>query len=308
MRDPAVLARIRALAIPPAWEDVWICPSPDGHIQALGRDSAGRRQYRYHDEWRARRGADKHDRVLHFARRLPDVRSVIDDDLRDTGLTRRRVLGTAVRLIDLGLLRPGNDEYAEAHDTYGVTTLLRGHATCRRGDIVLDFPAKNGHRWTQTLHDEAAARVIGALRRGRTDDERLLRYRENGTLRAVDADDLNAYIRDIAGEDFSAKDFRTWHATVLAAVGLAVSSWQRTGSRGRHRAVVRVTREVADYLGNTPAVARASYIDPRVIELYENGETIAAHLDRLGAGTTDGEPATHGAAEEATRLLLSDLS
>ena len=306
IRDAAVLARLKDLAIPPAWEDVWICPSPDGHIQAVGRDSAGRRQYRYHDAWQARRGADKHDRVLHFARRLPAARAAVDGVLRGSGLTRRRVLGAAVRLIDLGLLRPGNDEYTDAHDTYGVTTLLRAHASCHHGDIMLDFPAKGGRRWTQTLHDDAVARVITGLRRGRADDERLLACRENGARRPIGADDLNAYIREIAGPEFSAKDFRTWHATVLAAIGLAVSSWQRPGTRGQHRAVVRVTREVAAYLGNTPAVARSSYIDPRVVELYEEGVTIAAHLDRLGAGTGEGEPATHGPAEEATWRLLSE--
>jgi DNA topoisomerase IB len=306
VHDPGILARIKALAIPPAWEDVWICPSPEGHIQALGRDSAGRRQYRYHDAWQARRAADKHDAVLHFARRLPDIRHTVDEDLAGPGLTRRRVLGTAVRLIDLGLLRPGNEEYTDAHDTYGVTTLLRGHVRCRHGDILLDFPAKGGHQWRQTLHDAATARVIAALRRGRADGERLLAYRNDGSRHTIGADDLNAYIRELSGEDFSAKDFRTWHATVLAAVGLAVSSWQRPGTRGRHAAVVRMVREVADYLGNTPAVARSSYIDPRVIELYENGVTIAAHLDRLGASVADGEPATHGAAEEATWRLLSE--
>jgi DNA topoisomerase IB len=302
--DPEVLARIRALVIPPAWEDVWISVDPAGHIQAVGTDSAGRRQYRYHDLWREQRDREKHDRILEFGAVLPRVRQVAARHLAGPQLSRDRVLAAAIRLIDLGFFRPGGDEYAAENGTYGLATIRREHVTCSRGQLIFDYIGKSTKHREQAVADDRVCAVVRSLKRRRDGGDGLLAYRSGPRWHDVTATDINDYLREVAGDDFTAKDFRTWHATVLAAVGLAVSEQAAATDRARQRAIARVVREVADYLGNTPAVARASYIDPRIIDSYERGITIASALGRLGQQSEFGELATQGAAEAAVLRLL----
>jgi DNA topoisomerase IB len=305
VRDPDVLARIRALVIPPAWEDVWICADPRGHIQAMGTDAAGRRQYRYHDLWREQRDREKHDRVLEFARALPRVREVVTDRLAGRGLGRDRVLSAAIRLVDLGFFRPGGEEYAAENGSYGLATIRREHVTVSQGQLIFDYVGKSARHREQAIADDQVTAVIRSLKRRRAGGDGLLAYRSGPRWHDVTAADINDYLREVAGDEFTAKDFRTWHATVLAAVGLAVSQQAAGSAAARKRAVARVIREVADYLGNTPAVARASYIDPRVFDRYAQGRTIAPALGRLGRETGFGELATQGDAERAVLRLLS---
>ncbi|APU38658.1 MULTISPECIES: DNA topoisomerase IB [unclassified Streptomyces] len=302
--------RVRALVIPPAWRDVWVCPWPNGHIQAVGTDAAGRRQYLYHPRFREQQDAAKHEHVQRVARSLPRLREGVARDLAGRGLTRVRVLACLTRLLDLGFLRIGGEGYARDNGSFGLTTLLREHAACRGGEIRLHFPAKSGKEVRRTLVDEQAHAVIRALLRRSGDGKRLFVYWEHAAWHEVRAEDLNAYLRDRSGQDVTAKDFRTWYATVLAAVALAVSQSTADASRARRgRVVARAVREVSEYLGNTPSVCRASYIHPRVIELYEDGETIAAALGELGEEGVFGRPATQGRVERAVlRLLRSDTA
>ncbi|HEX5187995.1 MAG TPA: DNA topoisomerase IB [Streptosporangiaceae bacterium] len=305
LHDDAARERIRALVIPPAWADVWICPDPAGHIQATGTDAAGRRQYLYHAEWRVQRDRQKHNRVLKFGARLPEIRAIVDRDLRARGLLRTRVAAAAVRLIDLGFFRPGGTEYAEENGSYGLTTIRREHVRCRGGQLYFDYPGKSGKQQEGAIADAEVVAVIRALRRRRSADKTLFAYREGTAWHDLTAADINDYLREVAGEDFTAKDFRTWHATVLAAVALAVSEHAGATPTGRKRAIARSVKEVADYLGNTPAVARASYIDPRVIERYEHGATISRILADLGRDAEFGDLSTRGSAETALLKLLT---
>ncbi|MEV5747086.1 DNA topoisomerase IB [Actinoallomurus sp. NPDC052308] len=306
VRDPETLARVKALVIPPAWENVWICPNSDGHIQAVGTDTAGRRQYRYHDLWREQRDREKHDRVLEFGRVLPRLRERVERDLGGRGLTRDRVLAAAVRLIDLGFFRPGGEEYAAENGTYGLATIRKEHVSLSGGQIIFDYVAKGSKQREQAVADDDVCAVVRSLKRRRSGGQELLAYRSGPRWHDVTSADINDHLRELSGGEFSAKDFRTWHATVLAAVGLAVSERAAAANGTRKRAVARVVREVADYLGNTPAVARASYIDPRVIELYERGVTIAPILGRLGENGDFGDLATRGPAERAVLKLLTE--
>ncbi|RFU41757.1 DNA topoisomerase IB [Actinomadura logoneensis] len=304
LTDPEEIARIKALVIPPAWKDVWICPDPAGHIQAVGVDAAGRRQYLYHPAWRERRDREKHDRVLDLAERLPATRERLAADLALRGYPRERVLAAGLRLIDLGFFRIGGEEYAAENGTYGVATVLREHVTCRRDEIVFEYPAKGSKERHQSIAEEAVRKVVAGLKRRRDDGPGLLAYRTERGWHDVTTTDVNEYIHEVTGGDFTAKDFRTWHATVLAAVGLAVSTRAAGSETRRRQAVSRVVKEIAAYLGNTPAVARASYIDPRVIELYEEGRTIAPALTELGVDAEEGELATQGPVEQAVLRLL----
>jgi DNA topoisomerase-1 len=273
VRDRATRARIHALAIPPAWEDVWICPDERGHLQAVGTDAAGRRQYLYHADWRTRRDREKFDRALRLARRLPAMRRVCERDIASRGLTRERVLAGAVRMLDVGLFRIGSEAYTEEHGSFGLATIRRSHVRVRGAEVRFDFAAKGGQRRIQTIEDPALARLIGALIRRRGGGRELLAFRDGTSWRDVRSEEINAYIKDLARADISAKDFRTWHATVLTAALLAS---QDAGSlTSRTKTVSSVVKEVAEALGNTPAVCRASYIDPRVIDRFLNGETIA---------------------------------
>ena len=305
--DPAVLERIRSLVLPPAWEDVWICAIPNGHIQATGVDARGRRQYRYHDAWRVQRDLAKHDRILDFAARLPAARERLRADLQGTELTRTRVLACAVRLLDLGFFRIGGEQYASENSSYGLATLRKEHVSVdRAGEITLEFPGKSGKLWQRSLAEPEVCEVVAALKRRRTGGDELLAYKsDSGAWVDVKSTDINSYLREATGGDDTAKDFRTWSATVLAAVGLAVSTHAGSAT-GRKRAVTRVVKEVADKLGNTPAVCRSSYIDPRIIDLYENGQTIAADLEALGEDASYGSPAFQGAIEDAVLRLLRE--
>jgi DNA topoisomerase IB len=305
--DKPTLVRIKALVIPPAWEQVWICPDPGGHIQAVGTDAAGRRQYRYHDRWREEQDQRKYDRMLEFGAALPRLRRAIGEQLSGRGLSRERVLAAALRLVDLGFFRAGGEEYAAEHGTFGLATIRREHVRCRQGELVFEYPAKGAIQREQAVADEQVQAVIRSLKRRRWGGSELLAYRTAAGPHDVTAADINAYLGELSGGDFTVKDFRTWHATVLAAVGLAVSTRALTDS-ARKRAVTRVVREVAAYLGNTPSVARASYIDPRVIGRYEDGATIARILGELGASSDFGELATEGKAEAAVLRLLRAAS
>lgn len=305
IKDPQILARINSLVIPPAWQDVWICADPQGHIQAVGTDAAGRRQYRYHDRWREQRDQAKHDRVRQFGAVLPAIREKVCHHLDARGLTRDRVLATAIRLIDLGFFRAGGEEYAEQNGSFGLATIRKEHVTLSKGQIVFDYIAKGAKQREQAVAEEQVCAVVRSLRRRRDGGDDLLVYRSGRGWHDVTAADINDYLGEISGGDYTAKDFRTWHATVLAAVGLAVSERADSSETARKRAVARVVQEVADYLGNTPAVARASYIDPRVIDLYTEGRTIAAALGELGKDSHFGDLATRGRAEKAVLNLLN---
>ena len=273
--DPDVLGRVRSLVIPPAWRDVWISPDPYGHIQAVGTDAAGRRQYRYHDLWRQRRDRAKHLRVLQVGERLPMLRRRWRRDLNRSGLDRDRVLAAAARLLDLGLFRVGGEEYAEEHNTYGLATLRREHVRVRQGRLVFDYTAKAGLRRIETVGDPTVVEVVDALRRRRDDpNPELFAFRSGGGWSDVKSSTVNEYLREVSGLDMSAKDFRTWHATVLMATVLARSPVPPS-RRARDRAVRAGYVEVSEALGNTPAVVRSSYVDPRVVDLFHGGTTIA---------------------------------
>jgi DNA topoisomerase IB len=304
--DAPTLQRIADLVIPPAWTDVWICPIANGHIQATGTDAAGRRQYRYHDDWRRNRDREKHEKMLEFAAALTGARERMLADVARPQLDRERVLGAAARLLDLGFFRIGSEEYAEANQSYGLATMLREHVSCSKGVVTFDFPAKSGKQRMQSVADEDVCRLVVDLKRRRSTGPELLGYQGPDGWVDVKSHDINDYLREITGGDFTAKDFRTWHATVLCAVGLAVSDVAPTSESARKRAVTRAVKEVAHYLGNTPSVCRASYIDPRVIDLYNDGVTIRGDLDSLGAGGGFGDLATRGAIEAAVLRMLKE--
>jgi DNA topoisomerase IB len=299
--DRDEVARLRALAIPPAWQDVWICPDPRGHIQATGVDAAGRRQYLYHPVWRTKRDAAKFDHVLEVAARLPVLRRRVEADLSGRGMNRERVLAAVARLLDSGAFRIGGEEYAAGDEpSYGVATLRPEHVTAQRGCVVFEYVAKGGIERVQTVADPVVCALLRELRRRRRDAERLFGYWDGAARqwRDVRSDDVNGYLREASGADMTAKDFRTWHATVLAAIELAAAGPQRSPT-ARRRTVSRVMREVAGQLGNTPAVARASYVDPRVVDLFHDG--VVAEVEAVGNGEPD-----RRSAERAVLKLLAE--
>jgi DNA topoisomerase IB len=287
--DPEPIERIRELAIPPAWSEVWICMDPLGHLQATGVDAAGRKQYLYHRRWRTHRDRDKFDSMLAFGASLPRLRRRVARDLNRPGgstsaasapraeLTRERVLACAVRLLDLGFFRIGSEDYAERNESYGLTTMLREHVTVEERELIFDFPAKSSQRRVQAISDQRVLGVIRALKRRRSGSQ-LLAFLEEGNWKELSAEEVNSYLKVHAGGAFTAKDFRTWNASVLAAVALAAAETQTTAAHERE--VKRAVKTVATYLGNTPAVARSSYIDPRVIDRFQAGVTIAPALGK----------------------------
>jgi DNA topoisomerase IB len=304
--DHETLARIRALGIPPAWKDVWICPDPRGHLQATGTDAAGRKQYRYHDEWRRRRDVAKFEDMVEFARALPRLRERVDRDLSASDAPdRERVLATAVRLLDRGFFRIGTEEYSLRNDSYGLATMRKDHVTVEGDAMVFDFPAKSGKQRVQAVVDPEVTDLVCRLKRRRGGGEELLAYKEGRRWRDVRSADVNAYLKEATGGDFSAKDFRTWSATVLAALALAVSGEVAATRTGRKRAITRALAEVAHYLGNTPAVCRASYIDPRVFDAYNGGLVIRPVLEKA-LDTGPGELPIHQRAVEEAVLDLID--
>ena len=312
IEDEATIDRIRALGIPPAWSDVWICTDPRGHIQATGIDAAGRKQYRYHDAWRRRRDQAKFDAMIAFARALPALRRRVARDLAAVddgagGFGEARVLACAVRLLDVGLFRIGGEDYAAQNETYGLTTLRKTHVRVERGGLLFDFPAKHGVRRVQRVCDPDVRPLILALKRRRGGGEELLAWRRERRWVDVKAEDVNAYLKEAAGGDFSAKDFRTWHATALCAVALAVRA-QDAGSRtSRRRLVKAAIDEVATFLGNTPAVARGSYIDPRIVDRFEEGLTVAAALTAAHEPVEGDEPVPEQNVSERVRRAVLDL-
>jgi DNA topoisomerase IB len=275
--DPETLARLRGLVIPPAWKDVWISPYANGHIQAVGTDAAGRRQYRYHDVWREHRDRAKHERVLLVGRRLPTMRRRWARDLAGTDLGRERVMAAAARLLDLGLFRVGGEEYAEEHSTYGLATLRREHVSIRGGVLVFDYVAKAGIRRVETVSDPKVVDVVAALKRRRDDpNPELFAYRgPGGGWNDVKSGTVNDYLRAMSTMDMTAKDFRTWHATVLMASALARHAPVPRSVTARNRLVRAGYVEVSEALGNTPAVCKTSYVDPRVVDLFHGGTVIA---------------------------------
>jgi DNA topoisomerase IB len=287
IEEPEVLARIGELVIPPAWKDVWICPWPMGHIQATGVDDAGRKQYLYHQKWREQRDRAKFEDMIAFARDLPDLRAGAAEMLESTQeLTRERVLACAVRLLDHGFFRIGSEDYAVTNETYGLATMRKEHvALDGEHGMVFDYPAKSGKRRVQEVVDPLCFEVVAALKRRRSGGEELLAYKQGGRWRDVRSPDINEFIKEQTGGDHSAKDFRTWSATLLAAMALSVSGEVAHSKTGRKRAITRAVNEVAHYLGNTPAVCRASYIDPRIIDAYQGGVIIRADAMRPDEGS-----------------------
>jgi len=281
--DEDTLERIRGLAIPPAWKDVWICLDPVGHIQATGFDEAGRKQYRYHDRWDQRRASQKFAAMREFAAALPKLRRCVRRDIELEGMPRQRALATAVRLLDLGFFRIGSEEYAEANESYGLATVRRDHVHREGEEIVFDFPAKSNQRRIQAIGDEAAIAALEAMRRRRGGPADLLAWKEGRRWRDLRSADINDYIHEAIGDGFSAKDFRTWSGTVLAAAALAGEEKPASEAAGK-RTINRAVKTVAAALGNTPAVCRRSYIDPRVFDRYRDGETIDAGRRAAGAG------------------------
>ena len=292
--DAETRDRLAGLGIPPAWREVWICPYPNGHLQATGTDAAGRKQYLYHRDWRSRRDQEKFDDMARFARALPDLRARVARDLRGPQLTRPVVLACAVRLLEMGFFRIGSEDYAARNESYGLATMRKDHVTLGDGDlIVFDYRAKHGKRRVQAIADPQVCRVVSRLKRRRHGGAELLAYKERSRWRDVRSPDINAYIKEATGEDYSAKDFRTWSATVLAAIALSVSGEVAGSPTRRKRAVNRAVEEVAHYLGNTPAVCRASYIDPRVIDAYHGGLTILPALEQATGAAAPGQMAMH---------------
>jgi DNA topoisomerase-1 len=320
VEDPEVLERIAQLAIPPAWREVWICIDPRGHLQATGLDAAGRKQYLYHEQWRAHRDREKFDSMISFGRALPKLRRRVTRDLRIVSngkpaapqdeLSRDRVLAGAVRLLDVGFFRIGSEDYAERNESFGLTTMLREHVTVQDSELIFDFPAKSGQRRVQAIADSDALALVSALKRRRSGSQ-LLAWRDGKSWSELHADEVNEYVKRASDGDFTAKDFRTWNATVLAAVVLADADADvATKSRAaRERSVSKAVKSVAAYLGNTPAVCRASYVDPRVIDRYLAGTTIAAAIEKLPSGDPDlADARVRGRVEAAVLELLEDAA
>jgi DNA topoisomerase IB len=274
--DRDQIERIKGLVIPPAWSEVWICPDDNGHIQATGIDDAGRKQYLYHERWHESRAARKFETMLDFAGLLPRLRRAVARDLDPADAERKSVLACGVRLIDLGHFRVGGERYAAENDTFGVATIRREHVSLT-GDpdrILFEFSGKGAIEHLVSIHDSKVVGLSRKLLRRRSGPDDFLVYRDGRSWIDVTADDVNSYIKENTDERFSAKDFRTWNGTVLAAVALAATDLSDS-RRGRDRAIKSAVDQVADELGNTPAVARSSYVDPRLFDLYRSGQPIA---------------------------------
>ncbi|TDE10969.1 DNA topoisomerase IB [Jiangella asiatica] len=306
LADEEALSRIRGLVIPPAWRDVRICPWRNGHLQAVGTDDAGRRQYLYHQAWREQRDREKFERVREFGRALPKARARIAADLATRGLNPRRVLAAAARLLDIGFFRIGSEAYAQENGSHGLVTVLREHVDVNRsGCVVFDYPAKSGKERVQAIADHDVVAVIRALMRQREPGQTLLAYYAGREWHSVSSAEVNEYLHDIVGDENTAKDFRTWHGTVLAAVALAAADDPTRPSRtARRRAESRAIKEVAEYLGNTPAVCRSAYVDPAIVEAFEQGQTIRPVLETLGAEDVLVDEADRERVERAVLDLL----
>ncbi|MGA5464003.1 DNA topoisomerase IB [Mycobacterium sp. NPDC050041] len=303
--DKKTLERINDLVIPPAWKKVWISPHANGHIQALGVDVAGRKQYLYHQQWQEERNEEKFDRVLEMSKGLPDMRRQIAADLRGRGLERDRVLALALHLLDLGYFRAGGEQYALENNSFGIATLLCEHVTVQRDAVAFDFPAKSGVRRTRVIDDPEVVRSVRALMRRPERTDRLLVCRNTSGWRDIHADDLNARFKELVGPEFSVKDMRTWHGTVLAAAAF-VDADPPVDPKVIKRVESAVMKEVSEELGNTPAVARTSYVDPRVVKAYEGGTTIAPAVRR--ADRTRRADEKQAIIERATALMIRKVA
>jgi len=285
VKDKATLERIRKLAIPPAWTHVWICPDPSGHIQATGRDQKGRKQYRYHDNWRQVRDSHKYERMVAFGKALPKLRKRVEEDLARRGLPREKVLAGVVALLEMTLIRVGNDEYAKQNKSYGLTTMQKRHVRLGGGKAVFEFRGKSGKVHKTGFANRRLVRLIRACQD--LPGQRLFKYLDDdGNPQAVTSNDVNAYLREAMGEDFSAKDFRTWAGTLAAAQALTLQGPADSATAAK-QTISTCVKAVAGLLGNTPAVCRSSYIHPAVIEAYEKGEL----AEKFGASPQAGEPA-----------------
>lgn len=290
--------RCKDLVIPPAWKDVWITPYPNGHLQAVGTDDAGRRQYLYHPQWRASRDAAKFDRILVFGKALSKARERVLADIGAEGMTQERACAAAVRLLDLGYFRIGNDVYTDTNGSFGLTTMLREHVSRSKDGLRFAFVGKSGVEHDITIDDPSAIQALDVMRRRRGGGDRLLAWKDGRTWKALSSSDVNDYIRTCFGIEATAKDFRTWHATVIAASALAETDESGGTKASRKRAVSAAMKEVSEFLGNTPTLARTSYVDPRVVEAYERGRTVKVR------GAYDTDDARQAALERAVLKLL----
>lgn len=287
VEDEKELARIKALAVPPAYSEVWICPIANGHIQATARDARGRKQYRYHKRWRETRDENKYDRMIAFAQNLPKMRKRIESDLGLPGLPREKVLATIVQLLETTAIRVGNDEYARENNSFGLTTLRNKHAKVEGSTVRFSFRGKSGVRHALDLRDRRLAKIVRQCQD--LPGQQLFEYLEDdGTTRAIDSSDVNEYIRDLSGEDFSAKDFRTWVGTVTCAMLLASDPADEETPTDRKQRVIAAIKDVAKRLGNTPAICRKCYVHPAIVEAYlEAGVLAPARAPRSRDGFTD---------------------
>ena len=292
--------RCKELVIPPAWEDVWITPHPNGHLQAVGTDDAGRRQYLYHPYWRTSRDAAKFERIIDFGKAMSTARERVLTDLGTEGMSQERACAVAVRLLDLGYFRIGNDVYTDTNGSFGLTTLLREHVAKRKGRLRFCFVGKSGVEHTIEIDDEPTIEALDVMRARRGGGDRLLAWKDGRRWRTLDASQVNDYVREATGIEATAKDFRTWHATVIAAAALASTDEPGETKASRKRAVSATMKEVAEFLGNTPTLARTAYVDPRVVDAYEKGRTITV---RSSYDTND---ARQAALERAVLRLLKD--
>jgi DNA topoisomerase-1 len=303
--DAETLQRIDGLVIPPAWKKVWISPHANGHIQAVGTDVAGRKQYLYHLAWQEERAEEKFDRVLELSTRLPEWRRHMASDLAGRGYTRERVLALALHLIDRGYFRAGGDQSAEEFEHYGLSTLLCEHVSVRKDTVQFDFPAKSGVRRVLEIDDPEIVKAVRSLRRRQCDSDRFLVHRKGTEWSDVHAADLNARFKEMVGDEYTVKDLRTWHGTVLAAEAF-VDADPPVDPKVIKRVVSHVMKEVSGALGNTPAVARSSYVDPRVVRAYEEGHTITAAKARADRKRNPRD--AQAVVEKATRALVRRFS
>ena len=296
--DAEEIQRIHHLAVPPAWTDVWICPYANGHLQATGRDARGRKQYRYHPRWRTLRDAAKYEHMVDFANALPRIRERVAQDLDKPGLPREKVLATVVRLLDTTAMRVGNEEYARDNNSYGLTTLQSRHVRVDGSAVQFEFRGKAGRRHAVAVQDRRLARIVRQCQE--LPGHELFQYvDDDGERRGVSSDDVNDYLRDVAGDGFTAKDFRTWVGTVLAACFLremGAAGSEREGRRQVNEAIDRVARE----LGNTPAIARRCYVHPDVVDAHTDGSLLRLRLRPAGSGDAEGE---HGLRAEERMVL-----
>jgi DNA topoisomerase-1 len=298
MRDPQALQRIRSLGIPPAWTKVWICPIPQGHLQATGYDAKGRKQYRYHPRWREVRDETKYGRMLAFGEVLPLIRKQVEHDLALPGLPRAKVLATALRLLETTLIRVGNEEYVRANRSFGLTTLRDRHVDIAGATLRFHFRGKSGKEHTLQINDRRLARIVKRCQE--IPGQELFQYHDDeGQRRTIDSADVNEYLRQITGQDFTSKDFRTWNGTVLAIRALQACGEGESAAHAK-KAVVEAIKTVAGQLGNTPAICRKCYVHPAVIEAYLEGSLLQM-LQRLGE--VDSPDVVQGLSPEEGRVL-----